>query len=120
MSNNSSRMSYRSMTFGSVITRLITSAIILSITALFTPGFQISSLWTLVLAAVVLTILDYLVSTVFSIKIGTLGHGIIGFVVSALVLYATQFFVDGYSISFWAAIIGAAIYGVVAAIIPGR
>lgn len=117
---NSSKTSSRSMTLGSVLTRLITSAIVLGITAFFTPGFEISSLWTLVLSAVVLTVLDYLVNTVFNIEIGALGHGIIGFIVAVGVLYATQFFVAGYSISWMAAIIGALIYGVVAAIIPGR
>ena len=117
---NNSRISSRSMTLGSVLTRLITSAIVLGITAFFTPGFEISSLWTLFLASIVLTVLDYLVNTVFNIDIGAFGHGIIGFIVAVGVLYATQFFVSGYSISWVAAIIGALIYGVVAAIIPGR
>ena len=119
MSNNT-RTSSKGMTFGSIITRLITSAIILGITAFFTPGFEISSLWTLVLAAVVLTIIDYLVNTVFNIEIGAFGHGIIGFIVAVGVFYATQFFVSGYSISWASAIIGAIIYGIIAAIIPGR
>ena len=117
---NNAKTSLRSMTFGSIITRLITSAIVLGITAFFTPGFQIESLWTLFLAAVVLTILDYLANTVFNINVGAFGHGIIGFIVAVGVLYATQFFVSGYSISWIAAIIGALIYGIIAAIIPGR
>ena len=117
---NNTKSSIRSMTFGSIVTRLITSSIVLGITAFFTPGFQIESLWTLVLAAVVLTILDYLINTVFNINIGAFGHGIVGFIVAVGVLYATQFFVSGYSISWIAAIIGALIYGIVAAIIPGR
>ena len=117
---NNTRSSFRSMTFGSIITRLITSAIVLGITAFFTPGFQISSLWTLILAAVVLTVLDYLINTIFNINVSAFGHGIIGFIVAVAVVYATQFFVSGYSISWVAAIIGALIYGVVAAIIPGK
>lgn len=115
-----SKTSLRSMTFGSIITRFITSAIVLGITAFFTPGFQIESIWTLFLAAIVLTILDYLANTVFNINVGAFGHGIIGFIIAVGVLYATQFFVSGYSISWIAAIIGALIYGVIAAIIPGR
>lgn len=119
MSNNS-KTSFRSMTIGSIVTRLVTSSIVLGITAFFTPGFQIASFWTLILAAIVLTVLDYLVNTVFNINVGAFGHGIIGFIVAVGVLYATQFFVSGYSISWMASIIGALIYGVVAAIIPGR
>lgn len=117
---NNSRISSRSMTLGSLLARLVTSTIVLGITAFFTPGFEISSLWTLVLAAIVLTVIDYLVNTVFNVEINAFGHGIIGFIVAVGVLYATQFFVAGYSISWGSAIIGALIYGIVAAIIPGR
>lgn len=108
------------MTAGSIIARFITSAIVLAITAFFTPGFEISSFWTLVLAAVVLTIMDYLINMVIGIDASPFGRGIIGFVVSATILYATQFFVSGYSISWISAIVGALIYGIVASIVPGK
>ncbi len=108
------------MTAGSIIARFITSAIVLAITAFFTPGFEISSFWTLVLAAVVLTIMDYLINMVIGIDASPFGRGIIGFVVSAIILYATQFFVSGYSISWISAIVGALIYGIVASIVPGK
>ena len=39
---------------------------------------------------------------------------------AAIILYVTQFFVAGYSISWIAAIIGALIYGVVDYFIPGK
>ena len=117
---NNTKTSFKSMTFGSIISRLITSAIILGITAFFTPGFQIESAWTLFLAAIVLTVIDYLINTIFNINIGAFGQGIIGFIIAVGVLYATQFFVSGYSISWIAAIIGALIYGIIAAIVPGR
>lgn len=108
------------MTAGSIIARFITSAIVLAITAFFTPGFEISSFWTLVLAAVVLTIMDYLINMVIGIDASPFGRGVIGFVVSAIILYATQFFVSGYSISWISAVVGALIYGIVASIVPGK
>ena len=108
------------MTAGSIIARFITSAIVLAITAFFTPGFEISSFWTLVLAAVGLTIMDYLINMVIGIDASPFGRGVIGFVVSAIILYATQFFVSGYSISWISAIVGALIYGIVASIVPGK
>ena len=43
-----------------------------------------------------------------------------GFVLSVVVLYVTQYFVAGYSISWMAAIIGALIYGIIDYIIPGE
>ena len=99
MANNHSRSSTNSMTVGGLILRFVTSAIVLAITAFFTPGFEISSFWTLALAAVVLAVLDYLVNAVIGVNASPFGRGIIGFIVSVVILYATQFFVSGYSIS---------------------
>ena len=48
------------------------------------------------------------------------GKGFVGFALAAIILYVTQFFVAGYSISWIAAIIGALIYGVVDYFIPGK
>ena len=117
---NNSRSSTNSMTMGGIIVRFITSAIVLGITAFFTPGFEIASFWTLAIAAVVLSVLDYLVNAIMGVNATPFGRGIIGFFVSVIVLYATQFFVSGYSISWISAIIGAIIYGIVASIIPGK
>ena len=103
-----------------IISRLITAAIILAITAFFTPGFQINNIWTLAVAAVVLTILDYLVSKFTGIQVSPFGKGFVGFVLSVVILYVTQYFVAGYSISWMAAIIGALIYGLVDYFIPGE
>ena len=120
MATNRSRSSTNSMTVGGVILRFVTSAIVLAVTAFFTPGFEIASFWTLALAAVVLAVLDYLVNAIIGVNASPFGRGIIGFIVSVVVLYATQFFVSGYSISWISAIIGAVIYGIIASIIPGK
>ena len=103
-----------------IIGRLIAAGVILAITAFFTPGFQINNIWSLAIAAVVLTILDYLVSKFTGIQASPFGKGFVGFVLSVVILYVTQYFVAGYSISWMAAIIGALIYGVVDYFIPGE
>lgn len=118
--DNKVKNSSNSMSVGSIIARFVTSAIVLAVTAFFTPGFEIASLWTLVLAAVVLTVMDYLINMVIGVDASPFGRGIIGFIVSVVVLYATQFFVAGYTISWVSAIIGALIYGIVASIMPGK
>ena len=48
------------------------------------------------------------------------GKGFVGFVLAVVILYATQFFVAGYSITWMSAIIGALIYGVIDYILPGE
>ena len=120
MNNNNAKKASGQMTMGGMISRFITSAIILAITAFFTPGFEIASLWTLFLAAAVLAIMDYLFNLVLGVDASPFGRGLVGFIVSVVVLYATQFFVAGYSISWISAIVGALVYGIIAAMIPGK
>ena len=83
-------------TIGQIIWRFVAAAVVLAITAFFTPGFTINNIWS-----------------------SPFGKGFVGFVLSAVVLYVTQFFVAGYAISWIAAIIGALVYGVVDYFIPG-
>ena len=119
-SNINAQSSTHQNSFAGVVLRFITSAVILAITAFFTPGFTISNVWALALAAVVLTVIDYLIARFTGLHASTFGKGFIGFVLAAIVLYITQYFVAGYSISWIAAIIGALIYGVVDYFIPGN
>lgn len=103
-----------------IVGRLITAAIVLAITAFFTPGFAINNIWSLGIAAVVLTVLDYLIVRFTGLNASPFGKGFVGFILSAVILYVTQYFVVGYSISWLAAIIGALIYGIVDYLIPGN
>ncbi len=108
-----------SNTIWQIIGRMITAGIILAITAFFTPGFQISNFWALAVATLVLSVMDFLIAKFTGLKASPFGKGFVGFVLSAVVLYVTQFFVAGYVISWMAAIIGALIYGVVDYFLPG-
>ena len=103
-----------------VIWRLVSAAVVLAITAFFTPGFSIDNFWALALAAVVLTALDYIIVKFTGLEASPFGKGFVGFIVAAVVLYITQFFVAGYTISWLGAIIGALVYGVVDYLIPGK
>lgn len=103
-----------------IVGRLVVAAIVLGITAFFTPGFSINNIWSLGLAAIVLTIMDYLIVKFTGLHASPFGKGFVGFILAAVTLYLTQFFVAGYSISWIAAIIGALIYGVVDYLIPGE
>ena len=123
MDENSSRTQARSnsgSTIGQLIGRLVTAAIVLAITAFFTPGFTISNIWALAIAAVVLTAMDYLIIKFTNLQASPFGKGFVGFVLAAAVLYLTQYFVAGYSISWIAAIIGSLVYGVVDYFLPGN
>jgi len=105
---------------GSFFLRLVVGIVVLGITAFLTPGFVISSWFSLILAAVVLALLDWLVNKISGINAAPFGRGISGFVLAAIIIYAVKFIVPGYNVTILGAIIAAVIYGVVDAIIPGR
>ena len=102
--NNSTTMG--NSTVWQIVGRLITAAIVLAITAFFTPNFTINNIWSLALAAIVLTIMDYLIIKFTGLHASPFGKGFVGFALAAIILYFTQYFVAGYSISWMAALIG--------------
>lgn len=122
MSDNeiNSRSQNSTSTVWQIVGRLVTAAIVLAIIAFFTPGFSISNFWALAAAAIVLTIIDYLIVKFTGLHASAFGKGFVGFVLSAVVLYVTQYFVAGYTISWIAAIVGAIVYGVVDYFLPGE
>ena len=123
MPENNSNVEARNNTTSSVwqfVGRFITAAIVLAITAFFTPGFQINNIWTLALATLVLTGIDFLISRFTGLNASPFGKGFVGFILSAVTLYVTQYIVAGYTISWIAAIVGALIYGIVDYLLPGN
>ena len=120
MSNTDSNVKSGTSTVWQIVGRLVGAAIVLAITAFFTPGFSINNIWALAIAAVVLTAIDYLIAKFTGLHASPFGKGFVGFALAAITLYVTQFFVAGYSISWVAAIIGALIYGVIDYFLPGQ
>ena len=105
---------------GEMLLRVVITAIVIAIAAFFTPGFTIDGLGSVLLAAVVIGVLDYLIQKFTGIDASPFGRGIAGFLLTALILYVTQFVVRGFNISLWGAIIGALVIGIIDAIMPGR
>ena len=121
MNNNTNAQSSSTLgTVGQIIGRFIVAAIILAITAFFTPGFSINNIWSLALATIVLSVMDYLIVKFTGLQSSSFGKGFVGFVLAVITLYLTHYFVAGYSISWLAAIVGALVYGVVDYIMPGE
>lgn len=120
MSNIQTNSTSGISTVWQIIGRLVASSIVLAITAFFTPGFSINNIWSLIIAAIVLTVIDYLIIKFTGLQASPFGKGFVGFALAAITLYITQFFVAGYTISWMAAIIGALIYGVIDYFIPGN
>ncbi|ACA45784.1 phage holin family protein [Clostridium botulinum] len=115
--NDSNNMSSGIMGY---IIRLIVSMVVLSVTAFFTPGFTISGFWAVLLAAVIISAIDYLVEKLMGVDASPFGRGLKGFVISAIIIYLTQFLVPTMRVSIIGAIIAALVIGVIDAILPGR
>lgn len=122
--NNRNRENQRNrddeFNLGELLLRIVVTAIIVALAAFFTPGFSIDGIWSLLLAAVVIGVLDYLIQRFLGVNASPFGKGLTGFLVSAIILYVTKFIVPGFEISMWGAIIGALVIGIIDAIVPGR
>ncbi|WP_099204586.1 phage holin family protein [Scatolibacter rhodanostii] len=102
------------------IGRMIIIAIILAIVSFLTPGFSINGLWSYLLAAVIISLLDYLVEKLMGINATPFGNGIKGFLISAVILYLAQFVVPNMHVNIWGALIGALVVGIVDAFFPNQ
>lgn len=100
--------------------RMLLTAVILAIASFFTPGFTISGLWSYILAAIVISVLDYLVESFMGVDASPFGRGIKGFVIAAVIIYATQFFVPTMSVSLMGALLAALAIGILDAVMPGK
>lgn len=98
------------------IIKLITSISIFTLTVFFTPNFNIISFPILILSSLTIIILEHLVNTIIDTKDLTFGKGIIGFSIATVIIYITQFFVQGYYISIISTLIAASIYGIITSI----
>lgn len=117
---HSTRENVNGKSIGGWIGRLVLTAVILAITSFFTPGFTIAGIWSYLIAAVVISVIDYLVEAFTGVDASPFGRGIKGFFIAAIILYVTQFFVPAMSVSIWGAIFAALAIGILDAIIPGR
>lgn len=96
-----------------MLIRFLTSISIFAISIFFTPNFNLSSFPILILSSVIIIILDYFMAIITGIHNIALGRGLVGFTCAAIIIYLTQFLVDGYYISMSSTLIAAAIYGVI-------
>ncbi|SCY81404.1 phage holin family protein [Alkaliphilus peptidifermentans] len=103
-----------------VIIRFIVSAIVIAIAAFLTPGFAIGGLWSVLIAALVITIIDYIIFRIAKFDATPFGRGITGFIVAAVVIYVTQFFVPAMRVTAIGAILGAIVIGLIDIVIPGK
>ena len=102
------------------IGRCILVAIILAITSFVTPGFTIAGMWSYIVAAIVITGLDYLVELLMGVDASPFGKGISVFIIAALIIYLAQFIVPNMNVTLLGAILAAVVIGILDVVFPTR
>ncbi|WP_054948881.1 phage holin family protein [Numidum massiliense] len=108
------------MTIVRHIIRFAVAAIVLWIVGFIVPGFQVSGFWSALLAALVIAAIGWGVEAIAGRDISPFGRGVVGFLVSAAVIYVTQFIVGGVRASVIGALLAALAIGVVDLFIPTK
>lgn len=100
------------------IVRFIVSALVLLVVGYVVPGFSMVGFGNALIAAIVIALMGYVIETLFGDNISPQARGIVGFITSAVVIYLTQFVVEGLTVTILGALIAAFIIGLVDAFVP--
>lgn len=98
--------------------RFIVSALVLMLIGYVVPGFSHIGFWAALLAAVVIAVVGYILESLFGKTVSPYGRGIVGFLVSAAVIYVAQLVVPGMHVTVLGALIAAFVIGIIDLFIP--
>ena len=85
---------------------------------LIVRGFSKVSFWNALIAAVVIAGIGYLIEAAIGRSVSPFGRGVVGFLVSAAVIYVTQFIVPTLRVTLLGALIASFIIGLIDMFIP--
>ncbi|MCL6632306.1 MAG: phage holin family protein [Alicyclobacillus herbarius] len=100
------------------IVRFIVSALVLMFVGFLVPGFTVVNFWTALVAAVVIALLGWAVEALFGRRISPYGRGLVGFIVSAVILYLTQLVVPGMRVTVLGALLASLVIGIIDLFVP--
>jgi putative membrane protein len=100
------------------IVRFIVSALVLMFVGFLVPGFAVVNFWTALVAAVVIALLGWAVEALFGRRISPYGRGLVGFIVSAVILYLTQLVVPGMRVTVLGALLASLVIGIIDLFVP--
>lgn len=106
------------MTIMRHIVRFVVAAVVLMFVGFLVPGFSVNSFWTALLAAIVIALIGWGIEAMFGNRISPYNRGIVGFLVSAVVIWITQFVVSGFRVTILGALLAALVIGIIDLFIP--
>lgn len=101
-----------------VIVRFIVSALVLMLVGFILPGFKTMSFFHALFAAVVIAALGWVVESLLGKTVSPYSRGVVGFLVSAVIIWAAQFIVPGVSVSLVGALLAAFVIGIIDLFVP--
>ncbi|CAM3508674.1 MULTISPECIES: phage holin family protein [Paenibacillus] len=106
------------MQFLGHVVRFIVAALVLMVVGWIVPQFTVGGFGSALLLALVIALFGWAIEGIFGKRVTPFGRGIVGFLVSALVIYLAQFIVGGVSVSVLGALIAALVIGIIDLFIP--
>lgn len=100
------------------IVRFIVAALVLMLMGYIVPGFSHLGFGYALVAALVISIVGWVLESLFGRGVSPYSRGLVGFLVSAAVIWITQFFVPTMHVSILGALIAAFIIGLVDMFVP--
>jgi uncharacterized membrane protein YvlD (DUF360 family) len=100
------------------IVRFIVSALVLMFVGFLVPGFGLIGFWNALIAAVVISVLGYIIEALVGKNVSPQGRGIIGFLTAAVVIYLTQYIVPALNVSILGALIASLVIGIIDIFVP--
>jgi uncharacterized membrane protein YvlD (DUF360 family) len=100
------------------VVRFVVSALVLMFVGYIVPQFSVGGFWSALLLALTIAVAGWLIEALFGKQISPFGRGIVGFLVSALIIWAAQFIVSGVEVSIIGAILAALVIGIIDLFLP--
>lgn len=100
------------------IVRFIVAAVVLLLVSWIVPGFSVHGFGSALLLALIIALLGWVIESIFGKRVTPFGRGIVGFLVSALVIWLSQYIVSNVSASILGALLAALVIGIIDIFVP--
>ncbi len=102
------------------VVRFVVSALVLMVLGVVVPGFSRLSFFSALLAAIVIAAIGWVIEQTMGKESSPYGRGVVGFLVSAVVIWTAQFLVPGLSVTIFGALLAAFIIGIIDMFVPTK
>src|SRR5690606_20369772 len=106
------------MTFLGHVIRFIVAAFVLMFVGFIVPQFEVGGFWSALFLALVIAALGWIIEGIFGRRVSPFGRGVVGFIISALVIWLAQFIVGGVTVTLLGAVLAALAVGIIDLFIP--